>query len=99
MALALLLIVLMAADGAAQTTESRPDTKRDRPAPLDSSIAECVEYVRQRIRLSQFDAYIVPATKNLRTFGTEEDHFQFDKCLALKGIEDAWGGRAPRPNR
>lgn len=64
---------------AAQAADPPPLT------PLAKTVAICAGQVKARTPASQFDAYVDPAG-DVRYFGTKEEWFAFEKCLAMRGI-------------
>jgi hypothetical protein len=50
---------------------------------LQKAIKECIEVIRAKSNYSHFDAYPTETTVNY--FGTSEERFQFEKCMAGKG--------------
>jgi hypothetical protein len=50
----------------------------------DKDVADCVKKVHQLNQLSDFDAYTLPNLK-VKYIGTQQDIFQFFKCMDKKG--------------
>jgi hypothetical protein len=50
---------------------------------LEQVIDLCVKKVRQEVLFSRFDAYIDGDL--VKSFGTDEDRFQFHKCMTKRG--------------
>jgi hypothetical protein len=53
--------------------------------PFQIVVAQCAREIRARTADSRFDAYVPPTTGRVKFFGTDEERFQFRKCLAMKG--------------
>jgi hypothetical protein len=50
-------------------------------------VKACASSVRARSALSRFDAYVVGEYgEDVSYFGTAEDRFQFEKCMAERGV-------------
>jgi hypothetical protein len=54
-------------------------------ANFRNAVKACVSTVRERSGYSRFDAYITG--DSVRYVGSVEERFQFDKCMADRGIE------------
>lgn len=76
------IIALVVAATLCPEVLSAADSEREREWKKD--IFHCVQEVRRLHRYSEFDAFAKPGFR-LESFGTEQERFQFKKCMAERG--------------
>ena len=55
-------------------------------------VEKCVKVVRASVPYSRFDAYVT-SRGTIAYFGTDEERFQFEKCLDQHGYPEGSRGR------
>jgi hypothetical protein len=86
--LVLLVALVFSSSHAAAAPDAIPQSNR---AFLRQEVAACVAVVRDRAKrehygVTSFDAYV--AGTKVRYHGTNEERFQFEKCMVERGLFD-----------